>query len=53
MGGSVVDGLMLEHRSPGVVEFHIDGVEYTLVVFTDSEPPARAQRFYRARVTAP
>ena len=38
VGGSVVDGLMLEHRSPGVVEFHIDGVEYTLVVFTDSEP---------------
>jgi uncharacterized protein (DUF1684 family) len=35
IGASVVDGLMLQHRSPGVVHFQIRAQAQSLVVFSD------------------
>lgn len=39
VGGSVVDGLMLEHTSPGTIEFEVAGQQQSLVVFSDGDDP--------------
>lgn len=39
LGGSVVDGLVLEHTSPGTIEFEVAGVPQSLVAFSDGDDP--------------
>lgn len=41
-GASVVDGLMLQHHSPGVVRFEIDGEPQSLVVFSEADDAGNA-----------
>lgn len=37
-GASVVDGLMLQHQTPGVIRFEVGGEPQSLIVFCETDP---------------